>query len=201
MKFSQICMDQCYFFHCLCTQHSCVNRSDCPRTELNKQKMMHGWIFWYITKMMQAITYVITSIIRFNYLIRNVDFTHSNLIVRKMNKEFLHEKLTMFTSAQHPPPPRCTAYVYMMAKHPEHVLNHSSHCYCYALLLYLSANTWNSSICSFQQYMVQSLPVNFDLQHLAPAELVLGHNIVFASHSQRSIIVNSQADIERIFTV
>lgn len=99
MKFSQICMDQCYFFHCLCTQHSCINRSDCPK--LNKQKMMHGWIFWYITKMMQAITYVITSVIRFNYLIQNIDFTHSNLIVRKMNKEFLHEKLTMFTSAQH----------------------------------------------------------------------------------------------------
>lgn len=54
---------------------------------------------------------------------------------------------------------------------------------------------------SFQQYMVQSLPVNFDLQHLAPAELVLGHNIEFFSHSQRSIIVNSQADIERIFTI
>lgn len=51
--------------------------------------------------MMQAITYVITSVIRVNYLIQNIDFTHSNLIVRKMNKEFLHEKLTMFTSAQH----------------------------------------------------------------------------------------------------
>lgn len=165
--------------------------------------MMHGWIFWYITKMMQAITYVITSIIRFNYLIRNIDFTHSNL-VRKMNKKFLHEKLTMFTSAQHPPPKMHSICPYdgqTHPIHPEHVLNHSSHCYCYALLLYLSANTWNSSNCSFQQYMVQSLPVNFDLQHLAPAELVLGHNIVFASHSQRSIIVNSQADIERIFTV
>lgn len=67
-----------------------------------------------LQKMMQAITYVITSIIRFNYLIRNIDFMHSNL-VRKMNKKILHEKLTMFTSAQHPPP-RCTAYVHMMAK-------------------------------------------------------------------------------------
>lgn len=141
--------------------------------------MMHGWIFWYITKMMQAITYVITSVIRFNYLIQNIDFTHSNLIeCVKWIKNFYMKSLQCSQVLSICPYDGQTRPI-----HPEHVLNHSSHCYCYALLLYLSANTWNSSICSFQRYMVQSLPVNFDLQHLAPAELVLGHNIVFFSHS------------------
>lgn len=83
--------------------------------------------------------------------------------------KMLHEKLTMFTSAQHLPPCQDAQYVHMI--HVRACLKSQQP------LLLLCPVVIPISKHVKPEYVLQSLPVNFDLQHLAPAKLVLRHTI------------------------